>query len=145
MKNKTLTLKIKNDKYKLAICITDDLVKMVKKIQIKINRKKPLETKKEIKTWNGVALYPSRCGKKIFVVVKRRKGKLPVSTLTHEILHAVGKILRESDINYYENKETFACLDGELNAFVMSKLINLGEKLSYKSHEGIKISKKSII
>ena len=45
-------------------------------------------------------------------------------------------------MNYYENHEDYAYLNGHLNTSIISELIKLNENIIYDSHEDINIKHK---
>lgn len=139
MEDISFEIKIKNTKIKLFLTVSDDLFEITRKIRVKHKRKKLLVAKKEADGWNGCVINTFKENNLVYIIIKRDSGTVDISTLTHEIFHATGSILRKMDINYYEDEESYAYLNGELNSFVISKLIEFNEKISYNKHKDIKI------
>jgi len=139
MKDISFEIRIKNSKVKLILTITDDLFKIIKIIRAKHKYRKPLVSKKEASEWRGVVISTFEVSSNVIhIVIERKEGKADMSTITHEIFHTTGRILRKIVINYYEDEESYAYLNGVLNSFIISKLIELNETISYSKHEDIK-------
>lgn len=145
MKDTSFKIKVKNSKLNIVLIITDDIFAIFKILCRRHKRKKLLATKSETEEFHGCVVNAFINHDFLYIIVKRVNNLVPASTLTHEVFHTTGKILRELNINYYEDEEMFAHLMGELNSAIMNNILLANENLSYANHDEIKIKKTTII
>mgnify|MGYP000373106573 CR=1 FL=1 len=72
---------------------------------------------------------------KIILFIKRDNYIVDISTLSHEIFHLTLRICESEDII---DEEVMATLNGELNSYIIKKILEYGESIKYNIHKSIK-------
>jgi len=128
VKDLEFIIKIKNVTKLIHVLISSDFKSVTKLYE------KHSIVKSKIEKINGcvICFYNTN---KIILFIKRDNYIIDISTLSHEIFHLTLRICESEDII---DEEVMATLNGELNSYIIKKILEYGESIKYNIHKSIK-------